>query len=192
MPSHDPAPKSVLALIADRIDSGHYPDLVEAGVTVNALFAFTDDPERPAVKLHGYPCAAVIKINSAKDRLEGKSDATITIDGRAWAEEWSDDGRVALIEHELQHLIVARSKPTKRDPEARVLSDDAGRPKLKMRPHDFQIGGFVSIARRHGDESFERKTAAALRADFGPLLWPDESGPSPGFRVHDGGGAEVA
>jgi hypothetical protein len=43
----------------------------------------------------------------------------------------------------------------RRDRDGAIKSDDGGRPKLKLRKHDFEIGGFVEIAKRHGPESLE-------------------------------------
>jgi hypothetical protein len=180
MPTYDRAPASVSALIAQRIASGHYPDLAEAEVTVSAWFAYSkDDDGTPALKLHGYPCAATIKINSCKDRLQGKADASMDIDGRAWQREWSDEEKVAIIEHELAHLLVCRAKITKKNKLAYILSDNIGRPKLKMRLHDMILGGFSEIAKRHGPAALEVQMARQIKNDFGQLLfaWDDDNAP---------------
>src|SRR5690606_5222802 len=106
--------------------------------------------------VNGYPAAAMVKINSYRDRVEGKADATIFIDADEW-EGLDDPRREALIDHELQHLEV------KRDPDTGApLSDDAGRPKLKIRKHDHQYGWFDVIAERHGDASYEVRQAKAF------------------------------
>lgn len=42
-----------------------------------------------------------------------------------------------------------------RDNEDAIKIDEAMRPKIKKRPHDFSAGGFDSIARRYGSSSNE-------------------------------------
>jgi hypothetical protein len=162
MASHSPATSDVTALIRDVIDE-HYPDLAEAEVTINALFAYAPEG-KPAVKLHGRPCYAVIKINSEKDRVEGKADTTMTIDGAAW-KAFDDERRLALIGHECHHILVQRDK------DGEIKSDDAGRPKLKLRPHDWEFGGFDEIARRYGRASIEVMTVRTLVDERRQLFW---------------------
>lgn len=156
----------VFGLMAEII-AEHYPDLEELEVEVGVMFAF--NPKGPAVKLHGRACAAVIKINSLKARAEGLPDATITIDGHLWGrgdEKLPRRRRIALLDHELHHLVVVHDKNG--DP----VADDLGRPKLKMKPHDFEVGWFRVIAERHGRDSFEVEQAAKLTDEHGQLLFP--------------------
>jgi len=166
MASHSPASSDVAALIQDVI-AEHYPDLAEAEVRISAFFAWPGKNGGPAVKLHGYPCAAVVKINSnPKARMDGLPDATITIDGVGWADQWDDDQKRALIDHELHHVLVVRDKKT-----GEIKSDDSGRPKLAMKPHDWQFGGFDDIARRHGRAAFEVQAVRMLKDERGQLFW---------------------
>jgi hypothetical protein len=177
MPTHSPAPPEVKALIADRIASGHYPDLEEAEVAINALMAFSETG--PAVKYCGQPWDLLIKGNSAKARLQGLADATLTIDGAWWA-DLPDAEKEAAVDRELHRLVVCRHKPTASDPSDHILSDDAGRPRLKQLLPDIFLAGYSTIARRHGDASPERRQARTIRDDFGQLLWAwdDDFGPS--------------
>lgn len=177
MPTYERAPDSCQDLIDETL-AAYYPDLVEAEVTVGSLFAFattTEDGEKvgPAVKLHGYPCAATIKVNSTRDRVEGKPDATITVDGDQWP-GWTDEERRALIDHELYHLELKRDRES-----GELLADDAGRPRMKCKLHDFQYGGFEAVARRHGAASFEVQQGRALADKYGQLLfsWGDQKQP---------------
>lgn len=178
MPTYSKATTDVNAMIADRIKSGHYPDLELAEVTISAWFAYAKNDE-PPIKLHGEPCAAIIKINSAKDRMEGKADASMTIDGYRWKNVWTEKQKVGLIDHELEHVIVCRSKVTKKNPVSVILSDDNGRPKLKMRLHDIVMGGFSEIAKRHGPDSFEVMIANEIKNAYGQCLfaWGDDNSP---------------
>lgn len=138
-----PADSEAVELLREVLQE-HHPDLVEAGVTINLLFANAKagadgEVKGPALKLHGYPCLATVKINSLKDRIEGKKDATIELDGDVWHEH--AEARKKAI-----HLVVAREK------DGSVKLDDAGRPKLKMRLHDMVVGGFTEVLERHGQE----------------------------------------
>lgn len=157
--------------ILQDLMSRHYPDLTEAGVTVAVLFAHaprnetTGEPKGPALTHANWPAAALVKVNSQKDRVEGKSDATILLDGDQWP-DWSDGRKAAVIDHELYHLEVQR------DQEGGIKLDDANRPKLKIRPHDWQLSGFAAIAERHGQDAFEVEAARLLKDKHGQLLFP--------------------
>ena len=182
MPLIGPAPGEVRAVLEDVLAEYH-PELAEAGVTINLLFA-NSTGNGPAVKLHGYPCAAVVKINGLKARVEGVMDATITIDGDAWP-DWSTGQRKALIDHELYHLELAHDAKT-----GNYKYDDAGRPKLKMRNHDWQMGGFDAIARRHGQAAFEVQAVRVLATERGQMFWawgddtaPQDEAPRPRMAV---------
>lgn len=152
-------------LVKSVINQYHH-ELKEAGVSISLLFARNSDGD--PVKLNGYPCAAVVKKNSLKDRAEGKADATITIDEYRWNDIDAEEQR-ALIDHELYHLIVKRDKANAYE------LDDLGRPKLLMRLHDAQIGIFKSIIERHGMKSLDAQFAENFIGEFGQLLlWAKE------------------
>ncbi len=86
---------------------------------------------------------------------------------------------MALLDHELSHIEIKKPKERKADkkkkpePEAdqedaddgdddtiagqSFLVDDIGRPLLKMRKGDWNVGdGFVDVVRRHGVNAIER------------------------------------
>lgn len=160
-------PDEVPALAA-LVLSEYHPELVEADVTLGYLFAF--NPKGSAVKLHGYPCQATVKVNSYKDRKQGKADATIEIDGAGWYDK-SEDERRALLDHEITHLVVVRDRKT-----GEIKVDDLGRPRLKCRLHDYQLGGFRAVAERFGAAAPEVQAAAHWRDRFGQMLmeWGEE------------------
>lgn len=145
--TYERAKWDVMELMTDVKERWH-GDLVKAEVEITVLMASNEDGA--AVKLHGYPCYATIKINSLKDRVEGKGDATITIDAREW-KDLPDAERTALIDHELEHLELVMEKGS----QTVWKVDDHGRPKLKMKLHDWQLGGFESIAARHREHALE-------------------------------------
>jgi hypothetical protein len=149
MPIYSEAP-AACAQIAERMMRKFHSELADAGVTLDFLFAMAD-PEKDqvhALKLHGYACNAIVKVVPYKLRVQGHADAEIVIDGDQWP-AWSDEEKDALIDHEIEHLEL------KRDKEGRVINDDIDRPKMSLRLHDHEFGWFDSIARRHGQASFE-------------------------------------
>lgn len=179
-------PRSDVSDLVTQVMAEYHADLDNAGVTVGLLAQWpsegetdADDPGGSCLKLHGYPCAAVVKITPYRQRVQGVADAVITLDGGTW-KGLARAEKVALIDHELTHLELAR------DEDGHVKTDDAGRPKLKMRLHDVQAGWFVDIARRHGAASFEvkqaRETYEAYRQQFFEFDDDDEDEPGKPFK----------
>ncbi len=82
MPQFDITPESLNETVQSLIEANH-PDLVEANVTVDTIFAFDDKGGFP-VKTNGYPSAANIKVSNLKTRIKGAKDAEITIDRDAF------------------------------------------------------------------------------------------------------------
>lgn len=154
---YDIPDESTVQLIKSTLEKYH-PELVEAGVTVEALMAFNDTGY--PVKANGYPALACIRIVPLKSRIKGMADAEITIDKGAY-DALNEPQREALLDHELNHLIV------KRDKEQNIKVDDLDRPCLKMRKHDYQMGWFKVIAERHKENSPEVYQAK--------LLWRNDS-----------------
>ena len=147
--------------IASDLMQKHYQDLQRAGLTVCYLFVENGNKESltPALTHGGYPAAATVKINSLKCRVEGKADVTVTID-RDW---WTNHDREqceALIDHELYHVLVAD------DDYGNFVTDDIGRPKVTLRKHDWQHGGFLEIAKRHGMKSVDMSAIAEVERVF--------------------------
>lgn len=151
------APDDGADALVERLIRTQHQELKNCGVTIQVMLAHaatneeTGQTEGPAVLLHGYPCCAIVKVNSLKDRAEGKRDATITLDGDNW-KDWPEPKRLAILDHELQHLQLTGKV------------DDCGRPKLKVRLHDWQLGGFHAIVQRHEAEAVEYQQIAAAWA----------------------------
>jgi len=145
------------------------PDLAKAGVTLGVLWA---DGE---LVLRGVPAAATVKIVGKRDRAAGMPDALVTIHRETW-DGLSHERRRALIDHEAAHLVPQKEK----EPPFRWAEDDNGRPKLKMRRHDAEIGFFFDVVRRHGDDAMEtvqygwlRKRMAEAERDGGTPMKAD-------------------
>lgn len=159
MPVYDPAPPEVEELLERAMRQWH-PELVDVGVTVTAKLASPTDkqmeehdeagkPGHPVVvKWHGYAAVALIKVTKYDDRVDGLADARLVIDRLRW-EDMNEKQHLALLDHELEHVVVQRTK------DGAVKTDDIGRPKLKLKLHDEQLGVFKDVARRHGPNSID-------------------------------------
>jgi hypothetical protein len=117
----------------------------------------------PPLKLHGYSAAAIVKPTSEKQRAQGMADVTIVIDSEQW-KDMNEETRIALMDHELEHLerVTKNGEPAE---------DDLGRPKLKNKLHDWQLGGFRCIAERHHKHALEVLNAMNFADEFGQLLF---------------------
>ncbi len=160
--AYEQASEEVFELSRDIIEKYH-ETLLSAGVTLDILMC-VGEAGSPAVTLGGYPCLAVVRAVPLKDRVKGCKDAEIVIDARAW-EDLNERRRAALIDHELTHL-----QPLYLD--GVLQTDDIGRPRLKMKKHDYQHGWFVEVARRWGEDSNEVVQARRMMHRDGTLLFP--------------------
>lgn len=142
----EPASSDILDLVED-LSYRQHKRLLDNKVTITSLFAV--NANGPALKLNGWPCAAIIKVNNLKDRIEGKADSTLTID-KDWWNNHDKKEQAALIDHELAHIEFKLDKKTEA-----IKMDDIGRPLLRLRRHDFQVGGFYEIGMRHGTAATE-------------------------------------
>lgn len=143
----------------------HKP-ILEAEVRVDYLFAFGDVNENgetvgDALKKNGVKALGICRKLGLKDRAKGLGDAEICIDGDWWDHASPEEQR-ALLDHELHHIAVNGEK-----------RDDLGRPVLKLRKHDFDVGWFAIIAQRHGVHSVERQQAKIAMNTMGQYFWPE-------------------
>lgn len=161
--SFSQADDATVALLSQTIAKFH-PELKKHEVIIGVLIAA--NPDGPAVKHAGYAAAATIKVVPLKDRLTKGYDAELLIDNDHW-KDCRKEHRVALLDHELSHLEVAKSKS------GGVKLDDLGRPKLKLLPGDIvQSDGFREVVKRHGDyapEVITLKKASAIMTDTGAV-----------------------
>lgn len=144
--------------VEDRRDRmlAFHPALVKWKVKVDLVCVH--DPAKedvPVLSHHGVPALAVVSVRPVKLRAQGLGDAEILIDLRRW-EDMEPEKRDAVIDHELQHLEVVLDKQNN------VKVDAAGRPRLRIRKHDYSFGWFEVIARRHGPASVEVQQARGV------------------------------
>ncbi len=147
------------ALLID-VRKKYHPAL--ADVTVATLFVAKVDKDgesSQALRHQGFPASATIKIMGLKYRALGVADAVLVIDEHTW-EKLSKRERVALLDHELEHVTIV---PDKRD--------DLGRPCLQLRFHDWRLEGFRSVVQRHGRHALEAQAVEACRDENGQYLW---------------------
>ena len=147
-------------LIMDEVFEHYHGELSDAGVKVDVLMAFapTDangDANGPALRDKGHGCAAKTRVIPLRDRVAGRGDAEITLDGDEY-DVWNGQQLRAILDHELTHLELSVAE------DGSVKRDDAERPKLRLREHDHQYGWFDSVARRHGEASVEVRQATRI------------------------------
>lgn len=171
MPTFQPCPKEVHDLAREILcaHDSHKP-LLDARVKIDLVFAFAEEdehgnPKGPAIKHNGYAAAGEARILKLKDRVMGRGDAEITLDGNWWSAHTVQKQR-GLLDHELHHLAV------KTDKHGRIELDDMRRPALALRKHDFQFGWFVAVAGRNGADSVEQEQAAIMMSAAGQFFWP--------------------
>lgn len=158
MPTYRTADREDLAMLKEVMEEYH-ERLTEHDVRVGLLYAHaptdedTGKPKGVALKLHGEAALAIVKINSLKDRVEGKPDATVVLDGDQWPDH-SEEKKRAILDHELAHLLTPGD------------TDDAGRPKLKMRGHDFTLAGFWDVVDRHKQHAAESEAYTDIHREF--------------------------
>lgn len=152
---YSPAPSGVAERVAHLVKVFH-TDLQDAGLKFDLISIADDDPEVDApLKLHGYPCAAVVKAVDVKGRAMGRGDVEIVIDEARYL-AMPDAQKDGLLDHEIEHIELQIGK------KGRVKLDCCRRPKVKMRLHDVDFGWFKVIAERHGAASMECKQASDL------------------------------
>ena len=148
----------------------HHTDLHAAGVSIDLIFAYAGENDAgekigPALKLGGYACLGIASKVPLLQRVMGRSDAQILLDGDKWP-DLHEDQRAALLDHELTHFAVAK------DAEGGTILDTHGRPKIKLRLHDFQFGFFTAIAERHKEASLEVMAVTQLYQQAAQSYFP--------------------
>jgi hypothetical protein len=161
MPTFEKADATVNEIVTGLVGKYH-KRLADVGVRLAVLMAHAKldkqgEPRDTPVKFGGYKALAIVKVTTLRERTLGQADAVITIDGDKWPDLTAAEQK-ALIDHELEHLEPHCDRKT-----GEPLKDDRGRPRLYCRLHDWQLGGFDAVARRHKEHSIEVKAVRALR-----------------------------
>ncbi len=168
-------------LTIQEVMKENHGDLHAEGVTITALIARSE--EGPALKVGGREALGCIRVTKLTERTLGLGDALMILDGESMV-AWSSKRLQAVIDHELRHLMLAKNKKT-----GHIQRDDEGRPKLRIRPHDFEFGWFARTAELYGEESYEVSQAREIvAASWVQLLLPGlEIDPDPtGLAAYSG------
>jgi hypothetical protein len=180
MPTFQRCPPAIKAM-ADEILREHesHQQVVSAKVEIDYVFAFADVNDagvtiNNALTHHGSRALGICKKIALKERVLGRGDVEIALDGRWWQEASEAECR-AVLDHELHHIEV------KVDLNG-VCRDDIGRPLIKLRKHDYDVGWFNIIAQRHGTASIEAKQAKQIMDEMGQYYWPELFEASTGLR----------
>jgi hypothetical protein len=162
---HYDTPTQELLDLINSTREKYHSELHANNVTVDAVLAYNDKAEYP-VKQGGYPVLAFTKISSLKNRVKGFADAEITIDGSAW-ESLNDAQKEALIDRELHSLTLVYDK------EGALKTDDANRPKIRLKKYSYRLSWFTEIAKRHKQNSPEVYQAKILWDNDSEVFFPD-------------------
>jgi hypothetical protein len=150
----------------------HKP-LLDARVAIDYLFALPDldedgQPMNDALKKNGVKALGLTRKLGLKDRACGRGDAYILLDHWWWTQTASEEMQRALLDHELHHVAVVTQKET-----GVARREEDGRPKIRLRKHDFEFGFFTVIAARHGEHSLERMQAREIVERAGQFYFPE-------------------
>lgn len=177
MPTYQKCDKEVRTTANEIIDKyeSHAP-LRDMKVNIDFVFAFCDrddegNPLGHAIVKNGFRCLGVTKLISVKDRAAGRGDAEILLDGDWWNETSTEAQQRGVLDHELHHLSLKKSK-------GQYVHDCLGRPVMKLRKHDVEIGWFGLIAERNGADSQEQIQAKYIMDSLGQFFWPLIAPPS--------------
>jgi len=183
VPTFERCDKSVEDLAKEILNKyeTHKP-LVAFDVQVDLVFAYGDEDDKgrklnDALTKGGLKALGICRKISLKDRALGRGDAEIALDGDWWQDADADQ-QAALLDHELHHISV------KADKHGNAQYDDLGRPQLKLRKHDVEVGWFKCIAERHGASSQEQIQAKSIMDNAGQYFWP---GIAPTVEITAGG-----
>jgi hypothetical protein len=172
MPTFKKCPIEITTQAVDILarHESHQP-LLDCHVKIDYVFAYCDrddetgEPTGNAITHQGHKALGLTRIVNEKDRAKGNGDAEILLDGDWWSELATEEQQAALLDHELHHVALKTVK-------GQIVHDSIGRPKLKLRKHDVQIGWFACIAERNGKNSIEQIQAQVIMDNLGQYFWP--------------------
>ena len=167
----------VIGLLSTVVERYH-PELAQLDVRIAITMVYVDTDGEVPITSGGNRAAAKISRVPKRRRVHWPWDLELQIDAIHWG-ELDAPKQVALLDHELTHVVVRKSGPT-----AAVVMDSDGRPKLGLRPDDFALTGFWSCVERHGPQSGEVMSMLNLWNDGkGQLLFPFAKEPGRGAKA---------
>jgi len=160
-----------------RVIHRHHPRLIKADVRIGLITQRKeqDGMAVPSLKHAGWPAAATVKPTAVKDRLLGMPDVVILIDRVAW-DDMEQPRQLSLLDHELTHISILDEEGAVVDvePDGSMRAwkvDDAGRPVIKMRDHDWQAGGFREVIARWGRDAVDAYGVESVIEASGQARW---------------------
>ena len=154
----------------DRATKNWHPEIVAANLRVALIFVEPacnkdGEPSAPAITTAGMRVAAKTRCVTRKRRVYNPHDVEIEIDALLWG-QLSEQERLALLDHELHHVEVFKSKS------GAFLTENDDRPVVRLFKDDYMLTGFVAVAKRHGESSLEVKAMKILWDSCGQALFP--------------------
>ena len=158
-------------MMAEMINEyDEFAPIKECGLTVELSWARAvekkDGSKPPALMHHGQPALGLASKFKLQDRVHGKPDCRVTIDADWW-DTAPEEQRRGLLFHELYHF-----EPKMDDTGLVAELDDAHRPKVNLKKHDYQVGWFYAAARRFGGASQECIQFKQLVDEGGQFMLP--------------------
>jgi hypothetical protein len=117
---------------------------------------------------HGRRLGHRVKVTDLSGRLDDRRDIEIILDAEYW-DGLTEPQQRAELDHCLTYIELQK------DELGSIKTDDAGRPKLTLKPHDWVLRGFKSIAERHGDDAPEVREARQFQKEFGAAVLRTET-----------------
>jgi hypothetical protein len=153
---YDKADADALAMLAGLVEE-YFPGIhgLPVPLRIEVLMASAADGG-PALKRMGHGCAGKIAIVRPEERATGGPDVRIMIAAAIWRDA-DDDGRRALLHHEVNHIVPRLDKGT-----GRPMLDPYGRPVVKLRRDDWLLTGFRATVELFGADAMERRALDAV------------------------------
>lgn len=163
----EPAPQEAVELLQKLIEVYRF-DLKENGARICLLFAHSTSAMKPALTHGSQTVAGWCQVHGYPERVQGKADATICVDGDRWP-KWSAERRAALLHHELSHIAFCAGK-----------RDALERPILQAKRGDWNHDGFYEVVKLYGAHSFEWSNLRVIAEEVRQLDLPFLNAPAAG------------
>lgn len=167
-----PAEQEVHDLAASIIEK-RFPEIAACDPPLQIAILFADNGGkvfRPALKHHGAACVAKISRVKPEEKAQGGPDVRISIDLNRW-EERSDNGRAAILAHEIRHIKLKRERDGKT-----LKRDIYDRPAFVFVPDDWMLTGFRDVCEWYGEDAVEYQAVRDVHSVLVQLGLPFEGG----------------
>ncbi len=114
--------------VVEELVMKYHDRLLDCNIEVLLVYAAKDkygEPKGPAITLRGKAAYACVRATTLEERVAGRGDAIIWVDGDDCG-DWPDSRLRAIMDHELTHLEIVENSKT-----GMPENDDLGRPKVQ-------------------------------------------------------------